>query len=804
MNSKLLANRPTDTDEVESSILLQNTLIEDAKQVEKNFPELKLYFDLLDEYEVLVLPETRTLLGELDKRWEAYLHEFTAAESMLEETRLKIKNELMLEVSQLNTEVINLRAVFDKLPKSSSIASEIALEDIRGVEDELESNLKKEDVLLNKLKQIQFAIPPSEEFINLKNDLILLKSAWLLVDQWKAAWAEYKTCSVASADTIKMEFFSDDMLLEIKKISKNKIAENWDVLSATRKVIIEFNRTLPLLKALNNPALKSRHWAQYKAIVGKDFDETSDDFNLEAIIAMNFQTYFDNIIDISQAASQELQIEGSLKNIEATWNSMIIEFLALQGGLWRIVSVDDCFVALEDNIAQIMTMKGTRYGEPFMDQIDYWEKTLSNIQETLELALSVQQLWLYLRNIFQGDDIRKQLAAVNAELSVATEQWRDLMNLMRKGKNIVCSTQCVRPNYALDQLNNLREQLEGIQRSLEVYLEKKRQLFPRFYFISNDDLLEMLGNSAKPDLVQKHLHKVFDSLSKCELKNVKTSAAMSRWEVHGMYSGDGEYVKLLNVMRITGPTEVWLRDIESQMRRVLKDKIFGCTKSLIEDNDPQNLKNWLLKWPAQLCLTALKIQWTMSCTKTLKVCGYLESNKPFRKMYKRQCAILRSLSDLCRQPLAQQMRQKVNASITLQIHGRDVIQRLYQFNCQNISHFEWFSQLRFYWDREHSDCAIRQTNTLNWYNYEYLGNSARLVITPLTDRCYITLTTALHMYLGGNPKGPAGTGKTETVKDLGKAIGIWVLVNNCSESLDYKSMETILSGLSQCGILLYA
>jgi len=138
----------------------------------------------------------------------------------------------------------------------------------------------------------------------------------------------------------------------------------------------------------------------------------------------------------------------------------------------------------------------------------------------------------------------------------------------------------------------------------------------------------------------------------------------------------------------------------------------------------------------------------------------------------------------------------------IDVHARDVTKKMAASGVSKLNDFDWISQLRYYWedgptvDACDGDMKVVMISSKRPYGYEYLGNTLRLVITPLTDKCYMTLMGALQMNLGGAPAGPAGTGKTETTKDMGRTLGIYVVVTNCSGEMRYGGASRAREGPS--------
>ena len=302
--------------------------------------------------------------------------------------------------------------------------------------------------------------------------------------------------------------------------------------------------------------------------------------------------------------------------------------------------------------------------------------------------------------------------------------------------------------------------------------------------------------------MQPHLSKCFENVNKLDFQKDLQMIAM--------YSGEGERVPFKTAHYPEGSVEFWLTDILCEMKATVQEQI------VLSEADYRTSPrgDWVLRWPGQVIIAGSTLFWTEEVEAAISSQG----NAGLHEYYHVSHNQLMELTRIVATKITKLQRKSIGALITIDVHARDVVGVMRDSGVKDITDFQWISQLRY--ELCHKDhpqqqemktkgCSpgsspegitlVKQVDACFQYGNEYLGNSMRLVITPLTDRIYLTLTGALQLYMGGAPAGPAGTGKTETTKDLAKALAKQCVVFNCSDQLDYIAMAKFFKGMAMSG-----
>lgn len=608
---------------------------------------------------------------------------------------------------------------------------------------------------------------------------------------------------------------------------------------------------LPLISDLHSESMKDRHWDRLMKETNKHF-VMGPDFCMKNMLDLELHLFQEVVGDIVDEADKQAKIAIQLGRIKETWDDMKLEFQEHKSGVQMLLASEDLTIALEENMASLQTMQAQgKNVEFFREKVDYWTDCLRTVETVFNDWIEVQTNWGGLETIFIGsEDIRRQLPQDAARFEKIDGEFRALMLEVVKTPLV---TEALNDKKRLQSLATMKIGLDQCEKSLFAYLEVKRMFFPRFYFVSNAALLDILSNGNNPQAIQKHLGDCFNNVDRLQFNKEEkglTSPAlkdleeglrkygdlwdwswtkgskaqelaekhaggedgktwftklMKTWEevpftkvATGMYSKAGkEYIPFHEGYECKGAVESWLRSLVTHHQECM-------TQLLTSAKDEADLwhekprHKWLFDYSAQHALTASFTVWTEETEAQFEALaeGNETALKDYLKMYDER---LSHLIDLVLGKLNKRDRVKVITLITIDVHSRDVVQMMIDRKVNDAEQFDWQCQMRYYWDKKTRDCVTKIMDSVFHYSYEYIGNTGRLVITPLTDRCYITLSQALTLKMGGAPAGPAGTGKTETVKDLGRAVGLPVYVFNCSEQMNVESMSAIYKGLSQTG-----
>uniref|UniRef100_A0A803T0L9 Dynein axonemal heavy chain 17 n=1 Tax=Anolis carolinensis TaxID=28377 RepID=A0A803T0L9_ANOCA len=634
----------------------------------------------------------------------------------------------------------------------------------------------------------EVGVPDYKQLKQCRKEVLILKELWDVISIVTSSMNEWETTKWKDINIENMELECKRFAKGIRNLDKETRA--WDAFSGLENKVKNILTSLKAISELQNPAIRERHWNQLMQATGVQFIMDADT-TLADLLKLNLHNFEDEVRSIVDKAIKEMSMEKVVKEIKTTWAGMTFQYEPhLRTNVPLLKSDEELIETLEDNQVQLQNMMTSKYIAFFLEEVSFWQRKLSTADLVISIWFEVQRTWSHLESIFIGsEDIRAQLPEDSKRFEGIDVDFKELAYDAEKTPNVVEATN---KSGLYEKLEDIQNRLSLCEKALAEYLDTKRLAFPRFYFISSADLLDILSNGTNPQLVQRHLSKLFDNMAKMKFQ-VESDQIPTKLGL-GMYSKEEEYVDFSEPCDCSGQVESWLNRVLDHMRATVRHEMTEAMMAYEEKAREQ----WLFDYPAQVALTCTQIWWTTEIGISFARLeeGYENAMKEY---YKKQVTQLNTLITMLIGHLSKGDRQKIMTICTIDVHARDVVAKMIAQKVDNAQVFLWLSQLRHRWADEEKHCYANICDAQFLYSYEYLGNTPRLVITPLTDRCYITLTQSLHLTMSGAPAGPAGTGKTETTKDLGRALGIMVYVFNCSEQMDYKSCGNIYKGLSQTG-----
>ncbi|CAM9783470.1 unnamed protein product [Ectocarpus sp. 6 AP-2014] len=737
--------------------------------------------------------------------WRKLLELCERVTDMLHSVQGKYKKQLVKNVKELKEDVRKFRREWETSgPMVQGISPLEAVERLRRFKEEMQLRERTAEMYTAGEELFALKITAHPDLIKIKKESSLLDQLYGLYMDVLQTLERYREVLWTSAgdELVAMSEMVASFDSRCRKMPK-KLRE-WEAFQVLLRKITDFQEVLPIIENLRKPSIKPRHWQEVMDITKTNFPYESENFSLSNIMDSPILQFKDDIEEICEGADKQLSIAEKLDDITDQWDHAAFEFTPWKSrGVPVLKAYGVIIEELEDAQLQLQTLLSMRHVTPFREIVQNKLNDLSNATDSLELWVKVQLLWTSLESVFMGGDIAKQMPIEAKKFVKIDKDWAKTMIKAEETEKVIM---CCASETLCTTLPVLFVELEKCQKSLEGYLEQKRSRFPRFYFVSNPVLLLVLSQGSDPVQMQPYYEKVFDSISQVVHDKKEKSSIISMVNIAG---SDEETISFSKPVKATGNIEDWLGALEKGMQVSLKSlaELAAVQCTLMP------LRQFVDCSCGQFALLGLQFSWTAQASTCQEALDKCRTNKSIMSETNRgQLGVLQEMSSWCLQDLGTKMnRTKIETLVTIQVvHQRDVfmdLTRLYkERKIHNSMDFEWLKQARFYWRPGEDDahgagsCAISICDVDFKYRFEYLGCKERLVITPLTDRCYITLSQALGMFLGGAPAGPAGTGKTETVKDLGRSLGNFVVVTNCTDQQRYTDMAKIFKGLCQAGL----
>ncbi|KAF2458872.1 dynein heavy chain [Lineolata rhizophorae] len=731
---------------------------------------------------------------QIDHEWATLNEVLDRKSKIVQDQTDALRAKIVAEDKVVHQKITEITAQWaEEKPVSGTIPPDQASLTLQSFDTKL-TQLRNESNMVSRAKEA-LDLPPQPENIlsTLLEEVQDFKSVWAALSTIWNSLNDLRETPWASVQPRKLRQSIDNLIKMTKEMPSRM--RQYAAFEHVQNVLRQLLKVNPLLSDMRSEAVRERHWVRiFKALrPGKRYSPVS--MTLGDVWDLQLGPSESVIRDVIAQAQGEMALEEFLRQVRDTWTNYSLELVNYQNKCRLIRGWDDLFAKCSENLNSLQAMRHSPYYKEFEEDASSWEDKLNRVHVLFDVWIDVQRQWVYLEGVFTGNaDIKHLLPIESGRFQNINSEFLSVMKKVSRSPYVL---DVLGISGVQKSLERLAELLNKIQKALGEYLERERVSFPRFYFVGDEDLLEIIGNSNDTLRIAKHLRKMFAGL--CGLITEDDGST-----IVGFTSKEGEQVMLKKMVSLAKIPKVneWLAALELNMKTTLAELLSEAIeqfKSVISDHkvDQTAFEAYVAAYPAQIVVLATQACWTSFVEEALP-----GGDTALSALFDQQVGLLKLLATAVLGDLDPIQRKKCEHLITEFVHQRDVIHKLRKVGADSPSHHMWQLAMRYVYTPQAEllkRLQICMANATLDYGFEYLGVAERLVRTPLTDRCFLTLTQALCQRLGGSPYGPAGTGKTESVKALGVQLGRFTLVFCCDDTFDFQAMGRIFLGICQVG-----
>ena len=553
------------------------------------------------------------------------------------------------------------------------------------------------------------------------------------------------------------------------------------ICSLTIAAIEKFKENIRVISCLCNPGIRQRHWNRMSDIIGYDITPNSGS-SLRKVLRLSLAEFMDRLEEVSISATKEHALEQSLNQMIEQWSGVAFETTNYRDttNVKILGSVELIESYLDEHLIKTQTMRGSPYFKPFEKEVLGWESQLVRIQDTIAAWLTVQEKWLYMEPLLTVEDVIRHLAHESILFKEVDTNWKTIMEDIAQDPRVLKTAGV--PGM-LEMLERCLDLLQEINVGLSKYLDQRKFVFPRFFFLSNKEILQVLSETRDPTKVQPFLRNIFEGIHRVEFNDIQS--------IQALVSPLGERIPLsypIQPRESKGCVEKWLNDLQSQMINTVQDLIVSSN----EGYSGLRRADWVTEWPCQVVLTVALLTWTADITEAMK-----GGEQALQEQFNRQKTDIQDLVSLLDQDQSRIVKAAIQSLIIQDIYMRDVTGEIHSRKISSENDFYWVKQIKLL--NTESELSLSMLDVAAPYRFEYLGLVQRLVITPNTQKSFLALLTAFKLSYFGNLQGVSGVGKSALVKDLACYLGVMYRVKNGSSIVNIQSITNFLKGVASSG-----